>query len=76
LDLAQTFGIVLRKHRRKVGFSQEKLAELCGIERTYVSMLERAERRPSLAMTFELAQALEISPSVFVSEMEYLLNKD
>jgi len=66
--------MVLKKHRKEAGFSQEKLAEICEIERTFISMLERAERRPSLAMTFELANALKVKPSVFVIEMEELLN--
>ncbi len=76
MDFAQTFGIVLKKHRKKAGFTQEKLAEICGIERTFISMLERAERRPSLAMTFELANALKVKPSLFVREMESLLSID
>ena len=76
MDLAQTFGVVLKKHRKKAGLSQEKLAEICGIERTFISMLERAERRPSLAMTFELANALKVKPSLLVREIESLLHLD
>ncbi|WP_444994511.1 helix-turn-helix domain-containing protein [Aliikangiella sp. IMCC44359] len=70
MDLAHAFGVVLKKHRKKAGFSQEKLAEVCGIERTFVSMLERAERRPSLAMTFDLAKALNVSASELVIDIE------
>ena len=70
MDLAHAFGVVLKKHRKNAGLSQERLAELCDIERTFISMLERAERRPSLSMTFDLAEALNLPPSELVREVE------
>ena len=74
MDLAHAFGTALKKHRKLAGLSQEALSEACEIERTFISMLERAQRRPSLAMTFELAKALSISPSAFVNDVEILID--
>jgi len=74
LDLAHAFGVALKKQRKLAGLSQEALSEACGIERTFISMLERAKRRPSLSMTFELANALSISPTALVNNVETLIN--
>lgn len=39
-----TFGKNVQKYRISQGLSQEKLAELAGVHRTYIGMIERAER--------------------------------
>lgn len=54
---------VIKKRRVALGFSQEKLAEQCGFDRTYISMLERGMRNPSLQNLFKLAEGLETSVS-------------
>jgi transcriptional regulator with XRE-family HTH domain len=51
----------LRSYRRKEQLSQESLAELCGLHRTYVGSIERAERNVTLSSLEVLAQALGIS---------------
>ena len=43
--------------------SQERLAQKAGLDRTYVSGIERGERNPSLANLFRLADALELELS-------------
>lgn len=70
MDLAQAFAIVLKKHRKAAGLSQEKLAELCELERTYISFLERGLRKPSLNMTFRFAEVFGIKASELVEEVE------
>ena len=55
------FGENLRKIRLKRGISQEKLAELAGLHRTYVSSVERGERNISLINIEKLAIALDVS---------------
>ena len=54
------FGQNLRKIRERVGISQEKLAELAGLHRTYVSSVERGERNISLLNIDRLAKALAV----------------
>ena len=51
----------LRSLRRTQGVSQEGLAELCGLHRTYVGSVERCERNITLSSLEMLAQALGVS---------------
>ena len=55
-----TFAANLRKVRTAKGFSQEKLAELCDLHRTYVSSVERGERNISIDNMERLARALGV----------------
>ena len=52
----------LRLQRARLGLSQEAFADLAGIDRTYISMLERERSAASLDMIERLANALEIKP--------------
>lgn len=69
------FGGVLREHRRAAGLSQEGLAHEAGLERTYISFLERGLRQPTLKVIIALARALEAAPSELVREVEGALAK-
>jgi transcriptional regulator with XRE-family HTH domain len=60
-DLFVRFGKRLRVVRERVGISQEKLAELAGLHRTYVSSVERGKRNISIENIDRLAQALGVS---------------
>jgi transcriptional regulator with XRE-family HTH domain len=51
----------LRNHRREKQLSQESLAELCGLHRTYVGSVERGERNVTLSSLEVLARALGVS---------------
>jgi transcriptional regulator with XRE-family HTH domain len=57
------FGATVRKYRTAAGLSQECLAALAAIHRTYIGGIERGERNPTLLMIHRLAAALEIEPS-------------
>jgi transcriptional regulator with XRE-family HTH domain len=59
-DVQTRFGERLRQVRTKKGISQEKLAELAGLHRTYVSSVERGERNISLVNIEKLALALGV----------------
>jgi len=59
----QPLGKAIRAQREKLGLSQEKLAERCGFDRTYISMLERGKRNPSLLNLLKLAGGLQTSVS-------------
>lgn len=62
MRLRQIFARNLRRVRTERGLSQEALADLAGIDRTYVSSLERERYSPSLDMVEKLAQVLKIDP--------------
>lgn len=58
-DVQVRFGNKLREIRTKRGISQERLGELAGLHRTYVSSVERGERNVSLITIEKFAEALE-----------------
>lgn len=64
-----SFGRVLRGHRLRQGYSQEALAHEVGLDRTYISMLERGLRQPTLNTIVILCQALQIKPEEFVADL-------
>jgi transcriptional regulator with XRE-family HTH domain len=55
------FALNLRKRREKIGLSQEALAEVCGLHRTEISLLERSKRSPRLETIVILARGLELA---------------
>ena len=57
--MAGEFGTLLRNARLAAGLSQEALAFEAGIDRTYVSMLERGVRVPTVATLLLLAPPLQ-----------------
>lgn len=60
--LRKTVAVNVRSLRKSRGLSQEAFADLCGLHRTYVGAIERAERNVSLDNLFRLAAALGIEP--------------
>jgi transcriptional regulator with XRE-family HTH domain len=72
-SVAAAFGRVLRDIREKSGLSQETLAGIADIDRTYVSLLERGLRQPTLDTLFRLSQALDIAPATMVSRTAVLV---
>ncbi|MDO9028754.1 MAG: helix-turn-helix transcriptional regulator [Candidatus Roizmanbacteria bacterium] len=59
-DIKKIFGKNLRANRKKRGFSQEKLADLSGLHRTYISDVERGARNISLENIQKIADSLGI----------------
>ena len=55
------FGKKVREERDKLGLSQEELAARAGVHRTYIGMIERAEKNITLENIEKIAKALEIS---------------
>jgi transcriptional regulator with XRE-family HTH domain len=66
------YGPALRDFRGERGISQERLALLAGLDRTYVSGIERGERNPSLANLLKLADALGVQLSEIAARAERL----
>jgi len=60
------FGNKVRSLRESKKMSQEQLAELAGLHRTYVGGIERGERNPTLLNLLKIARALEVPLSELV----------
>ena len=63
-------GDELRKARESAGLTQEELAFKARVHRTYISMLERDKKSPTLEVMFRLCRALEVSPSKLIARIE------
>ncbi len=62
MDVVQLLGVNVRRYRKLLGMTQEQLAVAAGMERSYVSDLERGRRNPSVLALGRLAHALQIGP--------------
>jgi transcriptional regulator with XRE-family HTH domain len=62
-DILIKFGNKVRSEREKRGYSQETFAELVGVHRTYIGMIERAEKNITLRSIEKIAKALNLSVS-------------
>lgn len=69
-DIGQIFGEVLRRYRLEKNISQEELAFQAGVDRTFVSRLERGIRQPTITTLIGLGQALGVSAADLVQETE------
>jgi transcriptional regulator with XRE-family HTH domain len=74
-DLQHAFGVILREKRKACGLSQERLALEAGVDRTFVSLLEREQRQPTLSTLFALCGPLGIKPSELLREIELVMGK-
>lgn len=54
------FGRSVQQHRKALGLSQEQLADKAGVHRTYIGMIERAEKNVTLCNIARIAKALNI----------------
>jgi transcriptional regulator with XRE-family HTH domain len=60
-SLRATLADNIKAFRSKKGLSQEGLAEICGLHRTYIGSVERQERNVTLSTLEVLSAALEVS---------------
>jgi transcriptional regulator with XRE-family HTH domain len=66
------FGEAIREMRKQRGISQESLALMCGLDRTYISGIERGVRNPSLTNILRIAAALQVAPAELFAGLEGL----
>lgn len=62
------FGLAVRKQRQRLGFSQEKLAEIADCHRNFVGLIERGEQNLSLDSMVRFAKALKCSLADLVAD--------
>lgn len=70
MELEAAFGQTLREFRKRARLSQEALALECELDRTFISLLERGRRQPTLKTLFQIAKILNVSPSELISVVE------
>ena len=71
--VARQFGLIVRRHRTALNMSQETLAAEASCHPTYVSLLERGKRNPSLDTMLRIADALNTRAWELVRETEAAL---
>jgi transcriptional regulator with XRE-family HTH domain len=63
------FGLRLRTLRRSRGFTQVQLADLLGIDRSYISALEQGHKAPTLSYLETVAQGFKLSMSELLHDL-------
>ena len=70
-ELLETLAENIRIFRRQMGLSQETLADMCSLHRTYVGSIERKERNVTIASLAVLARALGVSVPELLTPREH-----
>lgn len=68
-SILEALGKRVRALRRQRGLSQEELAKLAGLHRTYIGGVERGERNPTLTSMERIAAALKVSVRTLLEEV-------
>jgi transcriptional regulator with XRE-family HTH domain len=72
--LDQILGLEIQRHRTQRGWSQEYLAEVTGLHRTYISQLERGLKSPSVRVLNHITHSLGLKMSEFLQAVEESLS--
>ncbi|MBY8156359.1 helix-turn-helix domain-containing protein [Vibrio fluvialis] len=62
------FGARIRQLRKEKGLSQEALADLAGIDRSYMGHIERGDQNITLTKIYQISEALRVSVSDLISD--------
>ena len=76
LEMSAAFAAVLKKYRKAKRLSQEALAEKADLHPTYIGLMERSLRNPSLNVAQSLADALGVSLSELVRQIRHRSDRD
>jgi len=76
MNIENAFATLLRELRTKKKVSQENLAFLSGLDRTYISLLERGKRQPTLTSLFSISKALDMTLVEFTTALEEKINEN
>jgi len=68
MDIRKVFGANARRFRLALGLSQEAVAERMGVDRAFVSSMERGLQNVTLLTLWEIAQALSVRPMELLDE--------
>lgn len=75
MSRTEAFGRAVRRKRERLGLSQEKLGLEAGLDRTYISGIERGVRNPTLKVMWILADTLATTPSALLRAAERHIGK-
>ncbi len=75
MTIEEAFEEVIWELRKAKQISQEKLADISKLDRSFISLLECGHKQPSLVTIFQLAKALNLSASKIMSLVEEKINK-
>jgi transcriptional regulator with XRE-family HTH domain len=76
MDDVNSFGLVLQNMRKTAGFSQEQLALECGLDRSFISLLERGRRQPTLKTILQLLDTMNVRITDFAIQLEKARNEN
>ena len=75
MTLQEAFSNTLRNQRVARRITQEDLAHRCDLDRTYISLLKRGKRMPTLNVVFKLCEALATEPNEFILKIQALIDE-
>lgn len=75
MTIEEAFGEVIRNLRKTNKISQEKLADISKLDRSFISLIECGRKQPSLVTIFQFAKAFNLSASKILSLVEKRLSK-
>jgi transcriptional regulator with XRE-family HTH domain len=76
MDIRRIFGANVRRYRMAAGLSQEAVAERMGVDRAYVSAIERGRQNATLLTVWEAAQVLGVRPAELFDESVHTKTRD
>ncbi len=70
MDILSIIGTNIKNLRKKKGFSQEKLAFLSNVDRTYLPSIEKGKRNVSIKVLHRISSALDISINALLKNID------
>ena len=69
MDIKEKIGLRIRKLRHEQNISQEAFADVCELDRTYISSIEKGRRNVSIVNLEKIANALNVSLSTLFNDL-------
>lgn len=76
MDVRRVIGANVRRYRLQADMTQARIAEIMGVDRAYISALERGERNPTAISLWHTAQALGVHIAALFDEQAMLESDD
>jgi transcriptional regulator with XRE-family HTH domain len=73
-DLVEALGAEVAERRLELGFTQQDLASFSGLDRPYISLLEKGRKQPTLSVLFRLAVGLGLTLEELAGRVERRCN--